>query len=68
MILKTKLQQLPLWAPTQASEGVELTATRRRELTAALADLLWEFASLAAETESQPEHGGEYAERNQDPA
>jgi hypothetical protein len=44
---------LPI-APT----GVELSATKRRELTAALADLLWQFASVSAELETNQQPGG----------
>jgi hypothetical protein len=53
MTRKHKFQQPQLWMPPVAPVGVELSAPQRRELTAALADLLWQFASLSTETETE---------------
>jgi hypothetical protein len=54
MTRKHKFQQQQLWILPIAPAGVELSAPQRRELTAALADLLWQFASLSTETETPP--------------
>ncbi len=58
MRTKNKFQQMQLWMIEIAPDGVELPATKRQELTTALADLLWQFASVSSEMESTQEHGG----------
>ena len=58
MTRKNNFQQLRLWTPPIAPDGVDLPAAKRRELTAALADLLWQFASVSSERETTHEHGG----------
>ena len=56
--------------PPIAPEGVDLPTGKRRELTAALADLLWQFASVSSEMETSEEEGGKdgHAEPHQDHA
>jgi hypothetical protein len=58
MTRKNHFQQQQLWILPAAPAGVELPATKRRELTAALAELLWQFASVSAERQANQEHGG----------
>jgi hypothetical protein len=58
MPLKNKFQQAQLWMLPIAPDGVELPAAKQRELTAALADLLWQFARVLAEMETAQPHGG----------
>ena len=56
MRLRKQFQQLQLWRQPHAPDGLELPASRRRELIAAVADLLWQFASATAHIHQ--EHGG----------
>ena len=56
MTRKNKFQQQQLWMPPIAPAGVELPAPQRLELTAALAELLRQFASLSTETGEHPSH------------
>jgi hypothetical protein len=58
MILKNKFQQQQLWMLPIAPAGEELPAGKRQELIAALADLLWQFASVSAERETANQQGG----------
>lgn len=57
MTLRKQFRQLQLWTQPYAAAGVELPASRRRELTAALADLLWQFAIATAHPNE--EQGGD---------
>jgi len=57
MTLRNQLRQFQLWTQPYAAAGVELPASRRRELTAELADLLWQFAITTADTNR--EQGGD---------
>jgi len=70
MVRKKKFEQLPLWMLPKAPDGVELSASKQRELRPALAELLWQFASLSAERETSPLKGRieEENERYQDHA
>jgi len=58
MTVKNKFQQQRLWTLPIERDGGELPATRRQELMAALADLLWQFARVSAEVETTGEQGG----------
>ena len=68
MRLRKQFQQLQLWRQPYAPGGVELPASRRRELTAALADLLWQFARATAHANQEQEGCEGYAEHDQDHA
>jgi hypothetical protein len=58
MTLKTNFRQQRLWMLSNTPDGMELPAAKRRELTAALADLLLQFAGEVSKMENTPEHGG----------
>jgi len=71
MTRKNNFKQRPLWLPVSTDNALELPAGKRRELTAALADLLLQYASASAESEPTKEeagHDNKQTARNQDNA
>ena len=55
---KNNFKQQQLWLPVGTGKALELPAGKRRELTAALADLLLQYASASAESEPTMEEAG----------
>ena len=58
MTRKNNFKQQQLWLPVSRDNALELPAGKRRELSAALADLLLQYASAAAESEPTVEEAG----------
>jgi hypothetical protein len=58
MTRKNKFKQQQLWLPVSTNHALELPAGKRRELIAALADLLLQYATAAAESEQLEEEAG----------
>ena len=69
MSRKNNLRQQQLWMPPMAPDGLALPAAQRRTLTAALADLLRQFASVSGERKAHTPGGYDgHAEPPQDRA
>ena len=60
MTRKNNFKQQPLWLPVSTDNALELPAGKRRELTAALADLLLQYASPSPESEPTVEEEAGY--------
>jgi hypothetical protein len=63
MILKNKFQPQPLWMLPIAPAGEEWPASKRQELTAALADRWWQLARVSAERGTAKHRGGSSGNR-----
>lgn len=58
MTRKNNFKQQQLRLPVSTDDALELTAGKQRELTAALADLLLQYASTSLESKPTEEESG----------